>query len=195
MTPALFALLATLIAGIGARDQMLVAGLVRANVRGADGRGWPLYVTAALTAALACGVAAWGAQTLAAGLPRAARLLVAAFALLLAGGESLLLTPRRAPAEPTHSLGAAALVLLASQITDAARFLVLAIAEASSAPIPSAAGGIAVSCLALALAFGEPGALLAQANRLQTARRLAGAVLLLAGVALVIWIWSVSPTD
>jgi hypothetical protein len=48
---------------------------------------------------------------------------------------------RPAPAEPTRSLGAIALVLLAEQVADAARFFVLALAVATGAPPLAAAGG------------------------------------------------------
>ena len=57
------------------------------------------------------------------------------------GSLLLLIRSRAAPAEPTRSLGAMALVLFAGQITDAARFFVLALAVATGAPVLAAMGG------------------------------------------------------
>ena len=59
----------------------------------------------------------------------------------LAALELMFASARRAPAEPTRSLGAIALVLFAGQLTDAARFLVLALAVASGEPALAAVGG------------------------------------------------------
>jgi hypothetical protein len=56
-------------------------------------------------------------------------------------------------AEPTRSLGAIALVLLAGQVTDAARFLVLALSVATGNAVLAAAGGALGSGAVLTLAW------------------------------------------
>src|SRR3546814_5120950 len=60
----------------------------------------------------------------------------------MAGLESMILAPRRDLLEPTHSLGALALVLLAHQVTDAARFLVFGMGVGFAAPLASGAAGV-----------------------------------------------------
>ena len=59
----------------------------------------------------------------------------------LAALELLFVRPRRSADEPTNSLGAFAVVLLAQQLTDAARLLVFALAAASALPQLAALGG------------------------------------------------------
>ena len=138
MTGFLFAFLATLLAALGARDQLLVAQLAKAQGQR----------VALLAVALACalGASAAAAKLAAvllgaefAGQP-AARFIFAGLSLVLAGGEALLLGARRAPEEPTRSLFAAGVVLLAQQVTDAVRFLILGLALATSAPVPAVVG-------------------------------------------------------
>jgi hypothetical protein len=76
-------------------------------------------------------------------------------AVALAAGalEAWFTKPPRAPAEPTRSLGAMALVLLAGQATDAARFFVLALAVATAEPGLAAAGGALGSGAVLTVAW------------------------------------------
>jgi len=172
MSGFLFAFLAVLLAGIGARDQMLVAALTaRQGARGS------LLLVALVTGIVACAIAAWGAVQLAPMMTAKARMILAAMALALAGAEALVLRGPRAPAEPTHSLGAAAIVLFAQQITDPARFLIFAIALATMAPIPAAIGGAAGSAMALVAGWLAGADLLRPS--LPIARRLTGLVLLL----------------
>lgn len=172
MTGFLFALLAVFLAGIGARDQVLLAGITaRHGPRGV------LLVVALTTGIAASAFAAWGAVAIAPMLNSSARMLLAAMALGLAGLEALVLRPPRAPAEPTHSLGAAAIVLLAHQLTDSARFLIFAIALATAAPIPAGMGGAAGSIGALVAGWLGGSDLLRP--ELSTARRVTGGVLLL----------------
>ena len=180
MTGCLFALLAALLAGMGARDQMLMAQLAARS-----GPRPMLLITGIATGALASGFAAWATREVSAELNHAAGLLVAAFALAMAGAESLLLAPGKAPAEPTNSLGAAAIVLFADQITDSARFLILAIALASEQPFAAGVGGAVGTGVALALGGWLARGLLDAAPVLRVFRRVAGAVLLLAGAVLV----------
>lgn len=179
MSGFLFAFLAVLLAGIGARDQVLVAGLTaRQGARGG------LLLVALATALAACALAAWGAVALAPMMTAKARMILAAMALALAGAEALVLRAPAAPAEPTHSLGAAAIVLLALQITDAARFLIFAIALATMAPIPAGLGGMAGSAMALVAGWLAGADLLRPQLRL--ARRLTGLVLLLVAIGLAL---------
>ena len=183
MNATLFALLGAFLAGIGARDQMLLAALTRAT-----GRRPMLVGLALLSSVLATAFAAWSAGEIAATLDRSARLILAAVALGAAGAESLLLAPRKLPREPTRSLGAALLVMAYHQVTDAARFLVLAIAVATQDPYAAGIGGAAGAAIALALGVGEAHTLLEAARGLRIMRRLAGGLLLIASVALFIWI-------
>lgn len=180
MTGCLFALLAALLAGFGARDQMLVANLTaRAGPRPG------LLITGIASGALASGLAAWATREVATELSHAACLLVAAMALAMAGAESLLLSPAKAPAEPTNSLGAAAIVLFSDQITDSARCLILAIALASEQPLAAGVGGAVGTGAALLIGGWQARGLLGAGPLLRAIRRGAGMVLLLAGAVLV----------
>ena len=130
MTGFLFAFIAALLAGIGARDQLTVAGLAARN-----GQKLSLLVVAMLTAAVTAGIAGWAAGMVLpviAGNARAGQFLLGV-ALGFAGLEMLLLRARALPQEPTQSLGAAGIVLTAYQLTDAARFFGFAGAKLASA--------------------------------------------------------------
>ncbi len=176
MTGLFFALLATLIVGIGARDQLLVAHLAeRQGARPA------LLLVALASGALAAGLAAWGGAQVAELMGGRARLLVVALALVLAGLEMLVLAPRRAPAEPTHSLGAFAIVIFAMQLTDAARFLVFAIAVLTRAPLTSGLGGV-IGAMGV-VTIGWAAVALLRSPRLVWLRRGLGLALLLIGLA------------
>lgn len=135
MTGLFFALIATLLVGIGARDQVLVAQLADRQ----PGRP-ALLIVAIASGFAAAGFAAWGGAQVAGLMPGNARLFLVALALGLAGLELLVMKPGAAPAEPTHSLGAFALVIAAVQLTDAARFLVFALAALTRAPITTGLG-------------------------------------------------------
>jgi putative Ca2+/H+ antiporter (TMEM165/GDT1 family) len=147
MSAFLLALLAALVAGLGARDQMVVAELAARR-----GPGPGLLVTAMAVALLSAAIAGWlGGQVAPQLLPRARSILVA-MALGLAALELVVLRPRRQAAEPTESLGALAVVLLAHQVTDAARLLVFAIAAASAVPVLAMLGGAAGCGLSMVMA-------------------------------------------
>lgn len=177
MTGFILTLLATILAGAGARDQMTVAQLSRAQ------GPRPGLLAIALTLAVATAAfAAWAANAAIPMLNANARLFVAALALGFAGGESLLLAPGRKPEEPTHSLGAFAIVIAAHQLTDAARFLIFAIALAAQAPLPAALGGMAGGVLMLSVAWASPEYFTWQ--RLRLVRRVIGAGLLVLGIVL-----------
>lgn len=171
MAGLLFTLLVVLVVGLGARDQMLLASLsARQGAR-------PALLLVALASGIATvAVAVWAAQIIAAAIPAPARMLFAAIALALAGLEMLVLRSRPVPAEPTRSLGAFAVVLLAQQLTDAARFVVMAMAVVTRAPVPVALGGAAAAA-ALALIGWLAAESLSQ-GPLSRVRRLLGALVL-----------------
>lgn len=170
-----FTLLAVLLAGLGARDQVTVAGLSLRQ----GARPGVLLVGLALSIVTAA-FAAWAASLVAPTLVPRARSIMAAMALGFAGAEALLIAPRHKPEEPTASLGALAIVLLAHQLTDAARFLVFAIAVATNAPVPAGLAGAVGGAVLLVAGWIAPE--FVAHPRLRLARRLIGvALVLLAG--------------
>lgn len=130
------ALLAAAAATAGGREAVRVARLA-----GALGSGVGLLVACWLACVVACALAARLGAAIASELAPAAKPMLVAIALLLAALELAVLRPGRAPAEPTRSFGAIALVLGAAQLTAAAGFLVFALAGALAAPWLAAAGG------------------------------------------------------
>lgn len=179
MAALLFALLSLTLAGLGARDQTLLAVMaVRHNRRPA------LLVVAFISAIAACLLAAGAAQAISTVMPGPARLLFAAMALALAGVEMIAARKVFAPLEPTHSLGAFALVLFVRQITDSSRFVLVGIAAATRAAIPTAMGGCAAA-LALTLAGWLAAEELAERD-LARLRRVIGALLLLVAIGLAL---------
>ena len=172
-----FAFIAVLLASLGGRDQLLVAQLSERQ-----GPRIALLVVAVAMGAAMAALWAWLALALDMRLPPNARQIFAGIALVLAGGEALVLSPRKAAAEPTRSLFAFALVLGAIQVTDAARFLILALALLTAAPVPVALGGAAGTALALGAAWSAPEFTLHPLMR--RIRRGAGAVLLVCGTVL-----------
>ncbi len=143
MTGFLLAFIATLLLGLGARDQLLVAGLAARH-----GQRPALLLIGLVSAAVAAAAAVWLAGSFAPQLEGPARRMLAVLAVGLAALEMIVLRPKPAPAEPTHSLGAFAVVLLALQVFDAARFVLFAIVVASLVPgaagLGGALGGMAV---------------------------------------------------
>lgn len=168
-------LLAVAFAGIGARDQVLVAQLTR--VQGQR----PAVLVLAILGALATAIfAAIAAQAVAPMLAPQAQRFFMAMALVAAGIESIAIRPRSAMREPTRSLAAIGFTLLMFQAIDAARFIVFAFAIADRQPwLTALAGGLAgaglvTSAWLAADAIANP--------RLRLARRVIGAVLLLIGL-------------
>lgn len=167
--------LAVLLAGLGARDQIAVAALT--SLQGArPGVLLTALAVSLLTAALAALAAAFAAPLLA----PPARLFLAGLVLALAGGESLVRTPRPAPREPTHSLSALAIVIAAHQITDAARFTIFGIGAGVNAPFPAGLGGGLAACVLIGAAWRFPGGFMHP--RVRRLRRAAGVILLLTGL-------------
>ena len=151
--PALFiALLTSALATVGGRSTRLMASLAD-TLGGSVG----LLALAWLGAIATSALAAWAGALLAPQTAPAAKAMFVAFALALAAVELLVMRDRAVPAEPTRSLGAIALVLFAGQLTDAARFFVLALAVATGAPVLAAAGGALGSGAALSIAWAMRG--------------------------------------
>lgn len=148
MAALLFSLLAVLLVGLGGRDQLTLAALtVRQGLRPA------LLIAALATCAVSISVAVWASDLIAAMLNTPARTLFLAMALGIAGAEMLILRRASRPLEPTNSLGAFVLVLLAQQLTDAARFVVLGLAVFTRAPVPVAMGAGAAAAALMIGAF------------------------------------------
>jgi Ca2+/H+ antiporter, TMEM165/GDT1 family len=179
VTGALLAFLAALLAGVGARDQMLLAGLAARRLLPAT-----LIVVAIVTAAFAGVIVAQAAEVLTPMLSPSARVMFAGMAAVIAGLECMVIGPKRTPEEPTRSLFAATVVLLAHQLTDGARFLVFAIAVATAVPDAAALGG-AAGGVATVLIGALAGDLLV-AGRLRPIRRVIGVVFLAVGAWLVL---------
>jgi Ca2+/H+ antiporter, TMEM165/GDT1 family len=178
----LYAFVACFLAGCGARDQVLVAALTHRL-----GPRLSLLLIACGSGAITSALAAYAARDLAGMMNHDARLVLASLALGVGGLESLLVTPGRQAREPTRSLFAALLVLAINQLFDAARFIVLAIALVTDAPFPAALGGAAGGAAGIAVGWFGAGGLLGAGRALRLARRGAGAMLLMAGVALGLW--------
>jgi len=179
MTAFYFTLLAVLLSGFGARDQVTVATL--AHRQGAR----PGALVTAVVVAAGTGIfAAWAATLVVPLLIPKARMIMAAMAFAFAGAEALLAVQRRRPEEPTASLGALAIVILAHQLTDAARFLVFAIAVATAAPIPAGIAAAVGGAVLMGLAWAMPG--IVTHPRLRSTRRLIGLALLLVGAVLAL---------
>lgn len=178
MTGFLLAFIATLVLGLGARDQMLIAGLAARQ-----GQRPALLLVALASVALSAATMQWLARGFAAELEPAARWMLGVLALGAAALEMIALKPKRPPSEPTASLGAFGLVLLATQLTDAARFLLFAIVVAAVLPgaaaLGGALGGMAVIAIGWAAADLLPGLPLARI------RRGLGLVLLVLAIGLV----------
>ena len=175
MTGFILALVAVLISGLGARDQLTVAALTR-SIGPRPGTLVAAIVVCCATAAFA----GYAATLIAPLLAAPARLFLAALALGFAGGEALILQPGRDAKEATHSLGALTLVLLAHQLTDAARFLIFGVALAADARLPAVIGGGIGGVLLLTAAWAAPEAFTWE--RLRWIRRGLGLVMLLLGL-------------
>jgi hypothetical protein len=170
-------LIAVLLSGVAARDQMTIAALTRRQ-----GQRPGVLVVALLLAALTCGAAAYAAGEVLRTLPPPARSILAALVLAFAGLESLILSPRKEPREPTHSLGALATVLLACQVTDAARFTLFGIAVGTGAPLAAGLGGGLAGMVLVVLPWVFPQVFALGALRI--ARRIVGGLLLLAAITM-----------
>ncbi len=170
-------LIAVLFSGVAARDQIMIAALTRRQ-----GQRLGLLVTALVLAGLTCAAAAYLANEVLRSLPPPARGILAAIVLAFAGLESLILSPRKEPREPTHSLGALGIVLLACQVTDAARFTLFGIAVGTGAPLAAGLGGGLAGLVLVAVPWAFPDVFTGRGVRI--VRRLVGALLLLAAITM-----------
>lgn len=177
------AFVCVLLAGLGARDQATVAAL---SARQGARRG--VLLTGLVVSLATAAFAAWAASFIVPLLVPKARLVMVAIALAFAGGESLWPFATRRMEEPTASLGALAIVVLAHQLTDAARFLIFALAVMFAAPVAAGLGGAAGGAAMLTAGWLLPD--LIAGARLRRARRALGAVLLLA--ALVVFFQAIT---
>jgi Ca2+/H+ antiporter, TMEM165/GDT1 family len=151
MSGFMIAFLAVLLAGFGARDQLTLASLSRAQ-----GQSPALLVVAVVISCATAAFAAWASILIAPLMVSNARLMMVALVLGLAGLECWLQTPPRAAQEPTRSLAALAIVLASQQMTDSARFLIFAIAIAVNAPVPAGLGGAVGGIALLGAAWAAP---------------------------------------
>lgn len=132
----LLTLLLVFAIALGGRDQVIVAQLSDRLERS----GQLLVVGLACSLASAAAMA-WAGASLAAILPPRASDMLVAFALLAAAFELAWPARTKPPAEPTRSLGAIAIVLLARQVGDGARFVVFAFAAGALYPVVTIIGG------------------------------------------------------
>lgn len=146
----LLAFVLVLACALGGRDQVMVGQWADAL-----GRTAQLLATGCLAATLTAGAMAWIGAELAIILPRRAGQMLIAFALLAAAFELALPVRMAPPREPTRSLGAIALVLLARQIGDAARFTVFALAAWSTLPFAAGLGGTLGGAGAVAIGWSQ----------------------------------------
>ena len=147
MTAFLLTFLSVALAMFAGREAVRVAQLAQGGVSLRS-----LLLAIAVAAVLAAALAAWlasGLETLVTGTARA---WCVAGALALAALEVGLLTTTRVPQEPTASIGATTLVLLAGMATEASGLLVLSIALATGEGALAAAGGAMASAGVLGFA-------------------------------------------
>ncbi len=166
---------AALLLGLGARDQMLVAGL---SLR--LGKRLSLLLTVLTASALTSAVAIWAGEALA----RPSSPLLAGFALIFAGLEMVLRRPGPVPVEPTRSLGAMGLAFAFVQIFDAVRTVLFGLTLAAALPGAAMFGLIAGALASVGLGWSSGGLLLS--FPLLRLRRIAGIVLAAAGTLALI---------
>jgi putative Ca2+/H+ antiporter (TMEM165/GDT1 family) len=176
MASFLFAFIAVVLVSIGSRDQLLVARLVESL-----GRSAGLLVAGLLAACVSAGAMGWAGAAIGQMLDEQARAMLVAIALLLAAAELAWPNRERAPAEPTRSLAAIFLVLLARQLGDGARFLLFALAALAASPLLAVAGGALAGMAATAAAWGA-GALLPARVPLRAIRVVLSLALLAAAI-------------
>lgn len=152
MALALIIMLASFVAALGGRAQFTVARLGTAL-----GRSRQLLIAALLTAALTAIAMALAGQFLALPLDGEGGQWLLGAALVLAAAELAWPVRIATPAEPTRSLGAITLVLLARQLLDAPRWFAFAGAIAMTDAFPAVAGAAIGAGLALLIGWLVPG--------------------------------------
>lgn len=141
-------MMACLVVTLASRESLRVARLSAGL-----GASASLHVAAWAAAIATSAAAAWAGTLVAPSLTGQAKQMFLALAIALAAIEIVALRAGPAPREPTRSLGAILLVLLASLLTDGARFLVLALSVQTAQPELAAAGGAVGSGVALSAAI------------------------------------------
>jgi putative Ca2+/H+ antiporter (TMEM165/GDT1 family) len=144
----LIAMLLVAALAMGGRDQLMVA-----QWAGTLGQSAQLLAVALACACLSAGAMAFIGAEFAALLPRRAAQMLVAFALAIAAGELALPVRIKPPAEPTRSLAALGIVLLARQLGDGARFAVFALAAWTVWPVTAGLGGAIGGAAAVALGW------------------------------------------
>lgn len=176
MAAFLLALVAVFTVSLGGGDQLLAARLSERL-----GRGGALMAVGAIASLISAFAMAAAGLALSLVLPPAAADMLVGMALLFAAVELAWRRHARLPEEPTRSLFAVVLVLLARQVGDAARFCVFAFAAGGSAwlaGIGGALGGTAALWLGIALAGGL------ERWPLRTVRLLLAAALVVAAIVI-----------
>jgi len=132
----LFCILLVFAIALGGRDQLLVSRL-------SDGleQSPQLLGVGTICAFLSAAVMAFAGATMAQILPPRAADMLVAFALAIAAFELFWPVRMKPMDEPTRSLGAIGIVLLARQMGDAARFIVFAFAAEATYPLVTFIGG------------------------------------------------------
>jgi putative Ca2+/H+ antiporter (TMEM165/GDT1 family) len=145
----LLALLLVFALANGGRDQWMVAQWAARL-----GQSKQLLAVAIVCASASAGAMAYIGAEFAAMLPQRAAQMLVAFALAAAAAELAMPVPRKAASEPTRSLPALGIVLLARQIGDGARFAVFALAAWSAVPFTAGLGGALGGAAAVGLGWG-----------------------------------------
>lgn len=144
----LLALLLVFALALGGRDQWQVAHWAEKL-----GQSAQLLAVGVLCAFLSAGLMTWIGSEFALLLPRRAGQMLVAFALAIAAVELAWPVRQTGPEEPTRSLGAIAIILLARQIGDGARFAVFALAAWAALPLPAGIGGALGGAAAVTLGW------------------------------------------
>jgi len=152
MTAFFLSFLAVGLAMLAGREAVRVS-----RIAGSGASAGALFAVVAVVGIVACGLAAWLAGEFAQLLSSRQQSWFVAAALVLAGLEVIFLDAPKAPSEPTHSLGAMAIVLFAGVLADASGLLIISLSIATGAPAMVATGGaLAVAGVLGAAAMAGP---------------------------------------
>lgn len=144
----LLCLVMTFAIAFGGREQLIVAQFSESLER-----SLPLLATGALCALLSAAIMAYAGSSLAAILPPRAAAMLVAFALAIAAFELIWPVKLKVMEEPTRSLIAIGIVVLARQVGDAARFVIFAFAAEATYPTTALIGGAIGGIAAVALGW------------------------------------------
>jgi putative Ca2+/H+ antiporter (TMEM165/GDT1 family) len=144
----LFCFLLVFAIGLGGRDQVIVARLSETLEQ-----SLPLLIVGAICATISAAAMTFFGSTMAGILPQRAAEMLVAIALAFAAIELFWPVRLKPMDEPTRSLGAIGMVLLARQIGDGARFVIFAFAAEATYPATTVLGGALGGTAALALGW------------------------------------------